>query len=37
MKLQIGFIGIEKTWDRNGIIIGNILSFIVALSVTNEN
>ena len=36
-KITIGFVGIEKSWDRNEISIDDIFSFIVALNITNDD
>ena len=36
-EITIGFVGIEKSWDRNEIIIDDIFSFTVALNITNDD
>ena len=36
-EIIIGFVGIEKSWDQDEILIDDIFSFIVALNITNDD
>ena len=36
-EIMISFDGIEKSWDRNEIIIDDIFSFTMALNIINDN
>ena len=36
-EITIGFVGTEKSWDQNEIIIDDIFSFIVSLNITNDD